>query len=196
MKPFDAYLIASATKVEQFPLVNLPEIAFAGRSNVGKSSLINSLLLRKEVARTSSKPGKTQQIFFYLVQDKFVFADMPGFGFARVAKTKREEWAKLNTEYLKSRGNLKLVCYLVDSRLEPQQIDISVLEMLENFSRKYVVILTKSDKLNKDQLMRRIKQFEFILQYCSNVVEILPYSSVTKIGREQLLAIIRKHIEF
>ncbi len=195
MKELKAEFIASAENIEQFPTISLPEFAFSGRSNVGKSSLLNSLVLRKELAHTSAKPGKTQQINFYLVENKYIFADLPGFGYATVSKEQRKLWAKLNTIYLSQRGNLVLVVLLADSRLEPQKLDLAQIELLENIARKYVVILTKSDKIAKDSLNKRIKQFEFLLQYCTNLVEILPYSSVTKQGREQLLAIIRKYSE-
>lgn len=193
MKELKAELIAGAETFEQFPKVNLPEFAFSGRSNVGKSSLLNSLVLRKELAYTSAKPGKTKRINFYLVENKYIFADLPGFGYAITSKKQRERWTLLNTEYLTQRENLALVVLLADSRLEPQKLDLAQIELLENNAREYVLVLTKSDKVGKDLLNKRIKQFEFILQYCTNIVEILPYSSVTLQGRAQLLALIRKY---
>lgn len=193
MKELRAELIVSAETSEQFPKINLPEFAFSGRSNVGKSSLLNSLVLRKELAYTSAKPGKTRQINFYIVENKYIFADLPGFGYATASKEQRERWTLLNTAYLTSRENLALVVLLVDSRLEPQKLDLAQIELLENNAKEYVLVLTKSDKVNKDLLNKRIKQFEFVLQYCTSVVEILPYSSVTRQGREQLLALIRRY---
>jgi GTP-binding protein len=193
MKELKAELIVSAETFEQFPKINLPEFAFSGRSNVGKSSLLNSLVLRKELAYTSAKPGKTKQINFYIVENKYIFADLPGFGYATASKEQRERWTLLNTAYLTNRENLVLVVLLVDSRLEPQKLDLAQIELLESNAREYVLVLTKSDKVSKDLLNKRIKQFEFILQYCTSNVEILPYSSVTRQGREQLLALIRKY---
>lgn len=192
LKELQAELIVSAENVEQFPQLNLPEIAFSGRSNVGKSSLINTLILRKNVARISQKPGKTRQINFYLIENKFIFADLPGFGYAEVSKELRRKWSELIQKYFQIRNNLKLVCLLVDSRLEPQKIDLAVTENLENLGRNFVVILTKSDKISKDNLNKRIKQFEFILQYCNFAVDIIPFSSVTKFNRENLIAVIKK----
>ncbi|MGQ9819935.1 MAG: ribosome biogenesis GTP-binding protein YihA/YsxC [Candidatus Kapaibacteriales bacterium] len=191
-KELRAELIASAEKIDQFPKLNLPEIAFSGRSNVGKSSLINTLILRKNVAYTSQKPGKTRQINFYLIENKFVFADLPGFGYAEVSKELRQRWQELIQTYFQLRTNLKLVCLLVDSRLEPQKIDLAVVEQLEHIGRNFVLILTKSDKVNNDILNKRIKQFEFILQYCNFVVDIIPFSSVTKLGRDNVFAVIKK----
>ncbi len=193
MKELKAELIVSAETFEQFPKINLPEFAFSGRSNVGKSSLLNSLVLRKELAYTSAKPGKTKQINFYIVENKYIFADLPGFGYATASKEQRERWTLLNKAYLTNRENLALVVLLVDSRLEPQKLDLAQIELLENNAKEYVLVLTKSDKVNKDLLNKRIKQFEFVLQYCTSIVEILPYSSVTRQGREQLLALIRKY---
>lgn len=193
MKELRAELIISAETFEQFPKTNLPEFAFSGRSNVGKSSLLNSLVLRKELAHTSAKPGKTKQINFYIVENKYIFADLPGFGYATASKEQRERWKLLNTAYLTQRENLVLVVLLVDSRLEPQKLDLAQIELLESNTKEYVLVLTKSDKVSKELLNKRIKQFEFILQYCTSIVEILPYSSVTRQGREQLLALIRKY---
>lgn len=193
MKELRAELIVSAETFDQFPETNLPEFAFSGRSNVGKSSLLNSLVLRKELAYISAKPGKTKQINFYIVENKYIFVDLPGFGYATTSKEQRERWTLLNTAYLTQRENLALVVLLVDSRLEPQKLDLAQIELLENNAKEYVLVLTKSDKVGKDLLNKRIKQFEFILQYCTSIVEILPYSSVTRQGREQLLALIRKY---
>lgn len=192
LKELQAKLIVSAERIEQFPKLNIPEIAFSGRSNVGKSSLINTLILRKNLARISQKPGKTRQINFYLIKNKFIFVDLPGFGYAEISKELRRKWSELIQTYFQIRNNLKLVCLLVDSRLEPQKIDLAVAENLENLGRNFVVILTKADKISTDNLNKRIKQFEFILQYCKFVVDIIPFSSVTKFGRDNLMAIIKK----
>lgn len=195
MKVLNAELIVGAVKPEQFPKTELPEFAFSGRSNVGKSSLLNTLVLRKNIAHVSSKPGKTRQINFYNIENKYIFADMPGFGYATVSKEERQQWLTLNTTYLTKRENLVLVFLLVDSRIEPQRNDLAQIEILENAQRKYVVVFTKTDKISNDILAKRIKQFEYLLQYCNNFVDLIPFSAVTKRGREELLAIIRKFAE-
>jgi len=195
MKVLNAELIVGAVKPEQFPKTELPEFAFSGRSNVGKSSLLNTLVLRKNIAHVSSKPGKTRRINFYNIENKYIFADMPGFGYATVSKEERQQWLTLNTTYLTKRENLVLVFLLVDSRIEPQRNDLAQIEILENAQRKYVVVFTKTDKISNDILAKRIKQFEYLLQYCNNFVDLIPFSAVTKRGREELLAIIRKFAE-
>lgn len=195
MKVLNADFLISAKSFEDFPRIDLPEYAFAGRSNVGKSSLLNTLVLRKNLAYVSSKPGKTQYINFYNIENRYIFADMPGYGFAGVSKQERDIWENLRTNYFQSRKNLVLVFLLVDVKLEPQKIDLAQIELLENFQREYVIVLTKSDKVNEDTLKKRIKTFEFLLQYCNFVVELLPFSSVTKRGREELLRIIRNSAE-
>ncbi|MEJ5287234.1 MAG: GTP-binding protein EngB [Candidatus Kapaibacterium sp.] len=192
MKVLKAEFIIGASKPEQFPQTNLPEFAFSGRSNVGKSSLLNTLVLRKNLAHTSSKPGKTRQINFYQIEDKYIFADMPGFGYASVSKEERQRWLALNTSYFKLRENLVVVFVLVDSRLEPQKNDLAQIELLEDIKREYVVVFTKTDEISEDSLKKRLKEYEFLLQYCKFVIELLPFSSITRRGREELLAIIRK----
>lgn len=195
MKVLRADFILGASSAEQFPNLDLPEFAFSGRSNVGKSSLLNTLVLRKNLAHVSSKPGKTRQINFYNIEGKYIFADMPGFGYASVSKEERQKWWNLNTQYFKTRDNLVLVSLLVDSRLEPQETDLAQIELLEEFKKKYIVVLTKTDKISEEQLKKRIKEYEFLLQYCNFVNEFLPFSAVTRKGREELLAIIRRFAE-
>lgn len=196
IRELNSALVASAISAEQFPNTPLPEIAISGRSNVGKSSLINTLVLRKNLAHTSQKPGKTRQINFYSVENKFILADLPGFGYAEVSKELRKNWIELLNLYFQTRENLKLVCLLVDARLEPQKIDLAIAEKLENFQRNFLLVLTKSDKLSNDSINKRIKQFEFLLQYCNFVVGIIPFSSATKIGRDKLVGVFRNFVEF
>ncbi|MCX7737291.1 MAG: ribosome biogenesis GTP-binding protein YihA/YsxC [Candidatus Kapabacteria bacterium] len=192
MKNLDAEFIIGATKVSQFPQLNKPEVAFTGRSNVGKSSLLNSIVLRKNLAKTSATPGKTQQINFYDIENKWIFTDLPGFGYAEVPKTLKESWIKLVFEYFQIRENLRLVCLLVDSRHDPTKIDISLMEWFENNNKKFLVILTKCDKISQKLIEERKKQVEHLLQFCKNNIEVLPYSSKTNMGRNELLAIIKK----
>ncbi|MCX7880257.1 MAG: ribosome biogenesis GTP-binding protein YihA/YsxC [Ignavibacteria bacterium] len=195
MKLLDAEFLYGVDDQSKFPELNYPEIAFIGRSNVGKSSLINTLVLRKNLAYTSSKPGKTRQINFYLIDSKYIFADMPGFGFALRSKKDREHWQSLNLSYLTTRKNLILVVLLVDSRLEPQALDLAQIEIFEEYRRNYVLTLTKSDKISKETFEKRKSEFEFLLKNCNFLVDIIPFSSITKEGRTELLAIIKRQVE-
>lgn len=195
MKQLNAEFIKSAAKPEQFPQIKLPEVAFSGRSNVGKSSLINSIILRKNFALVSSTPGKTKLINFFNVENKWTFADLPGFGFAAVSKDQRDIWKKLNFNYLEKRDNLKLICALVDSRHDPTDTDLALIEWYENNNKKFLIILTKADKIGVKLLEERKLQLETLVSQCNNALEVLPYSAKTNQGRDELLAIIRKNTE-
>lgn len=192
MRPLSSKFMLGAADVNQFPVHKRPEIAFIGRSNVGKSSLLNSLLLQKNVARVSARPGKTQEINFYDVEDKWVFVDLPGFGYAVVDKAKRAHWTKVNSLYLHKRAELALTCLLIDSRHDPMESDLGLIENLENDGRKFVIVLTKCDKISVRAQEERNIQVKGLVQLCQNCVEVLPYSSETGMGRDQLLAIIKR----
>ncbi|HRP01419.1 MAG TPA: ribosome biogenesis GTP-binding protein YihA/YsxC [Candidatus Kapabacteria bacterium] len=194
MKQLNAEFVKSAAKYEQFPNLNLPEVAFSGRSNVGKSSLINSIILRRNLALVSSTPGKTKLINFFSVENKWTCADLPGFGFASVSKEQREVWRKLNFEYLEKRQNLKLICALVDSRHDPTDTDLALIEWYEHNDKKFLIILTKVDKINKKLLEERTKQLKTLVSECKNAVDVIAYSAKTNQGRDELLAIIKKNI--
>lgn len=186
--------IAGADKYESLPTSTLPEVAFAGRSNVGKSSLINNLVSRKNLAHTSSSPGKTRQINLYNIENLWVLADFPGYGYAAVSKKERERWAELSKYYFLNRPHFSFVCLLIDSRHDPQNSDLAMLEWLENNGVKYLVVLTKCDKISQEKIAARKKQLDDYLQFCKNNIEVLPYSSVSSLGRKELLAIIKKNI--
>jgi GTP-binding protein len=192
MKNLEAEFIISAVDSKHFPVTELPEVAFSGRSNVGKSSLLNSIVKRKNLAHISSTPGKTRQINFYLVENKKYFSDLPGFGYASVSKTEREKWMELNLEYLKSRENLRLVCCLVDSRHDPMEHDLALIEFLENNDKKFIIILTKCDKISKKAVIERKEQYEQLTKFCRNCLEVLPYSVKEETGNSELTAIIRR----
>lgn len=170
----------------------LPEVAFIGRSNVGKSSLINTLVNRTSLAHVSSTPGKTQQLNFYTIEDTWMLVDMPGFGYASASKTDRKAWHELNYGYLLQREQLSLICVLVDGRHDPMPTDLELIERLENGERNYVVILTKCDKLNPIQMDERQNQLKEALALCKYCIDVLPYSSRTRFGREQLWGIIKR----
>lgn len=194
MTPFDADFVSGATTPEQFPELKYPEIAFIGRSNVGKSSLINSIVLRKNLARISSTPGKTQQINFFIVHSKWSFADLPGFGYASTGKDNRVKWEKLNNKYLETRINLVLTCMLIDSRHEPMEKDLGLIETLEILKRNYIIILTKTDKISKKNIEERKEQFNELVQKCSHCLEVLPYSTINNTGRNDLIGIIKREL--
>lgn len=180
MKIISAEFVKSAFKPSHYTTDGLPEIAFLGRSNVGKSSLINSLLQRKGLARTSNTPGRTQSINFFLINESFYFVDLPGYGFAKVSKKMREGWGKMAEEYLASRPQLVLSIQLVDSRHKPTALDIQLHEWLVFHSKHHLIAATKADKLSKSQLQRSLKETETVLPGS----EIVAYSSETGQGRD------------
>ena len=146
-----AEFILSASRPEQFPQSILPEVAFWGRSNVGKSSLINTLLHRKNLVRTSSRPGCTQTINYFLINNKWYFVDLPGYGYAQVPVPVKEKWLRLIATYLENRSGLRAVILLLDCRRLPGPAELEIITQLRNWRRQVIVILTKADKLKKGQ---------------------------------------------
>lgn len=194
MKVPEAEFKAGAVSFENIPNYGQPEIAFAGRSNVGKSSLINSIVLRKNLAQISSNPGKTKQLNFYLIDNKWYLVDLPGFGFASVSKKQREDWQKVIFTYLEKRENLKLVCALCDSRHDPSEIDLGFWEWLEFHQKKFIIVLTKCDKISEEMISERIEQITTVVKNCSFFTEIISYSTISGLGRNKLWAVLKKHI--
>ena len=169
----------------KLPESTLPEIAFAGKSNVGKSSLINALMNRKALARTSAQPGKTQTINFYNINDAMYLVDLPGYGYAKVSQEVKEQWGKLVERYLHGSGKLRAVFLLIDIRHEPSANDRQMFAWIRSNGYVPVVIATKSDKLNRSQLPKQIKMVrEGLGAEKENLV--IPFSSVTKQGREEI----------
>ncbi|MBA3353773.1 MAG: YihA family ribosome biogenesis GTP-binding protein [Blastocatellia bacterium] len=180
MKITSAEFVKSAFESAHWPTDRIPEIAFLGRSNVGKSSLLNSLLHRKGLARTSNTPGRTQSINFFLINSEFYFADLPGYGFAKVSKTMRSDWGRMAEDYLSERGTLSLCIQLVDSRHEPSKLDLQLHEWLVFNEKKHVVVATKSDKLSSNELGKQLRLIKKEMPG-SKVIE---YSSRTGKGRD------------
>jgi len=161
MKITSAEFLKSSFQTADWPSGALPEIAFMGRSNVGKSSLINSLLAVRGLARTSATPGRTQALNFFLINQRFRFVDLPGFGYARVPKAIKSTWGEMVTSYLAKREQLVLSIHIVDSRHEPTKLDLQLHEWLEHSARPRLIVATKSDKLSNNELkesLRRVKR--------------------------------------
>lgn len=178
---------------EQLPPSDLPEIAFAGRSNVGKSSLLNKLFMRKNLARVSSVPGKTITINFYGV-DGVNFVDLPGYGYAKVSRSEKQRWAKMMEGYFNSDRNIKLVIQLVDMRHPPTADDIMMMEFLESTGIDFIVVMTKSDKLNKGDYKKRLEKSKEEMSFIDSEY-IIPFSSQTGENIEKIKAIIESHLE-
>ena len=170
------------------------EIAFAGKSNVGKSSLINGLLNRKALARTSSQPGKTQTINFYKINQRFYFVDLPGYGYAKVSASEREKWGKMIENYLHTSEKLALVFLLIDIRHQPSGNDCIMYDWILDHGYKPIIIATKLDKINRSQVQKQLKLIRETLQVEKGTI-MIPYSAQTKQGREEIYEIIDKVIE-
>ena len=171
------------------PKNDLPEIAFVGKSNVGKSSLINTLMQRKSLARTSQAPGKTQTINYYKVNDSLYFVDLPGYGYAKVSQELRQKWGKMIERYITTSPTLKLICLLVDIRHEPTENDRLMYDWIKYHGYKVLLILTKADKLKRSVLNKHIKMIEKALKVADEDI-IVAFSSETKQGREEVYEII------
>jgi len=174
---------------EHYPAPGLPEFAFIGRSNVGKSSLINSMMNRKALARTSGTPGKTRTINFYNVEKALYFVDLPGYGYARASKSESEKWGKMIETYLKTRETLCRILLLVDIRHEPSKDDKLMFDWLRFYGQEFIIVATKSDKLKRSQVPKHMAMLRKALDISKETV-ILPFSSETKAGREELWAVI------
>ena len=160
MKIHSAEFLLSASTTRQFPAATLPEIAFAGRSNVGKSTLINSLLNRKKLVKTSATPGKTQLINFFKINDQFLFVDLPGYGYAKVPESVRRKWQNLVEAYLSERETLRNVVLIIDCRHNPTVQDRQLLEWLEYYQRPSLIVASKIDKLKRGQVQKHLQKIK------------------------------------
>jgi GTP-binding protein len=182
MRIKSAKFVKSATSPEHYPRDGRPEIAFLGRSNVGKSSLINSLLGVRGLARTSSTPGRTQLINFFLINDAFYFVDLPGYGYARVPTDVKREWGPMVEKYLATRPNLMLSILITDSRHEPTKLDLLMREWLEAGGKPSIIVATKADKLSSNKLRASLSSASAIL----GRGELIPYSAITRRGADRI----------
>ena len=177
----NASSLLSAANKSHYPQDDLPEVALAGRSNVGKSSFINTLLGRKKLARTSSKPGKTQLLNFYNIDDKLRFVDVPGYGYAKVSKTERAKWGKMIEEYLVTRDNLRVVVSLVDLRHEPTADDVQMYDFLKYYEIPVIVVATKADKVPRGKWNKQEALIKKKLNF-DQADSFIVFSSETKEG--------------
>ena len=179
----------AAGKVEQLPESDMPEIVFSGHSNVGKSSLINGLMNRKSLARTSAQPGKTQTINFYNINETMYLVDLPGYGYAKVSQSEKEKWGKMIERYLHTSKDLKAVFLLIDIRHDPSANDKMMYDWILNNGYEPIIIATKLDKLKRSQVQKNIKAIKEGLKLSKDGI-IIPFSAETKQGRDEIWALI------
>ncbi|ART77500.1 ribosome biogenesis GTP-binding protein YihA/YsxC [Sutcliffiella horikoshii] len=194
MKVTQAEIVISAVKPEQYPSELLPEFALAGRSNVGKSSFINKMINRKNLARTSSKPGKTQTLNFYLINEMLHFVDVPGYGFAKVPKSERDAWGRMMETYLTSREQLRAVLQIVDLRHPPSKDDVTMYEYLKHYELPVVVIATKADKIPKGKWQKHLKVIKETLGM-DKEDELILFSSETGQGKDEVWGMLQKRMK-
>lgn len=187
MKINSAVYLQSVVDWRKCPQSELPEFAFIGRSNVGKSSLINMLTHNKSLAKTSSKPGKTQTINHFIINGNWYLVDLPGYGYASISKAMREKWSKMIDDYLVLRPNLQLVFVLIDSRLDPQKIDVEFINGLGEKGVPFSIIFTKADKVSKSKVLRNIEAFRRkLLETWEELPPHFTSSAETGAGREEI----------
>ena len=190
----DAQLEAVAVKASQYPDDTMPEIAFAGRSNVGKSSLLNLLTGRKSLARVSGSPGKTRTINFYQINDTFRIVDLPGYGYAKVSKSMSRDWGPMMEEYFQKRKGLKKVIQLVDIRHAPSAQDVQMYRYLRHYGLDGIVAATKADKVSRNEMQKCISQIRKTLEL-GNEDLVIPISALKRTGHDKLLEIMEEILE-
>lgn len=193
INPNNIDLIISAVQEAQYPDTGLSEVALSGRSNVGKSSFINSMIGRKNMARTSQQPGKTQTLNFFNIDDQLIFVDVPGYGYAKVSKSQREKFGKMIEEYLTKRESLKLVIQLVDLRHNPTEDDVLMYNYLKHFDIPTLVICTKEDKIAKGKIQKHIKNIKEKLDLDPDDT-IISYSSMQNTKQQQIWDLIANYL--
>ena len=185
-----AEFVASYVTFSQIPPCNSMEIAFAGRSNVGKSTLINKIFQRKSLARVSAVPGKTATINFYRL-DPLTIVDLPGYGYAKVAKSEKERWSGLISGYLGADRDLRLILLLIDMRHAPSKDDLQMIDFLVESELPFLIVLTKADKLNKTERTKRMQAFETEIPYFSQI-HVIPFSAVTREGVAEVQGVLEE----
>ena len=180
--PLSAVFYRSYADARKIPQDSRPQIAFAGRSNVGKSSLLNRLVGLKRLAKTSKTPGRTRLVNFFLINEKYYYVDLPGYGYAKASESEKRQWGKLVNDYLENSTDLRGVCFLLDCRREPNTDDLIMIDWLQNSKIEFAIVLTKADKLSRSNLMKKKKEIEKIFK-----VTPIPFSSVSGIGKRELI---------
>jgi GTP-binding protein len=183
LKITQAEIVMSAVKPEQYPTDGFPEFALAGRSNVGKSSFINKMINRKGLARTSSKPGKTQTLNFYKLNEQLFFVDVPGYGYAKVSKSEREAWGKMIETYITTREPLRAMLLIIDLRHKPSVDDVMMYDFLKHYEIPCIIIATKADKIPKGKWQKHLK----VVKDTLNIIEsdeVILFSSETGLGKD------------
>ena len=188
MRVTSAEFIKSSFDEQGWPVDSQPEVSFLGRSNVGKSKLINSLLGVRGLARTSSTPGRTQSLNFFAINNRFRFVDLPGYGYARAPREITAGWSEMATSYLANREQLVLSIHIVDSRHEPTKLDLQLHEWLQHHRKPQIIVATKSDKLSNNELRKSIERARRVLK----AEQVVAYSAVTRVGREEVWRAIEK----
>ena len=194
MRIIKSELDTVAVKPSQYPPDTMPEVAFAGRSNVGKSSLLNLLTNRKKLARVSGSPGKTRTINFYLVNDAFRIVDLPGYGYAKLSKSATENWGAMMETYFQNRQGLKKVIQLVDIRHKPSAQDVQMYEYLRHYGLDGIVVCTKADKVSRNEAAKNIAMIRKTLDL-SKEDKVIPVSALKRTGYEELLEVIEGLLE-
>src|SRR5699024_6053711 len=193
INPNEIELLISAVKPEQYPETGLSEVGLSGRSNVGKSTFINSIIGRKNMARTSQQPGKTQTLNCYNIDNQLVFVDVPGYGYAKVSKKQREAFGKMIEKYISQRASLKLVIQLVDLRHNPTEDDVLMYNYLKYFDIPILVVATKEDKIAKGKVQKHLSNVQRKLEM-EPEDEIISYSSIKNSKQQQVWNIIEKYL--
>ncbi|MDD8016980.1 MAG: ribosome biogenesis GTP-binding protein YihA/YsxC [Bacteroidota bacterium] len=195
MKISTVDFVVGVANLHQLPKTNLPEIIFIGRSNVGKSSLLNKLCNRKNIARVSSTPGKTRELNYYLINKDLYFVDLPGYGYAKVAEHVKAGWTQLIEEFFHTRKQIALAIQIVDARLGPTELDNTMMGWLDFYKVPFLLVLTKADKLPKNKLINQMNCIGGALSKYKHLAGIQPFSAVTGDGRNDLMKMIERRIE-
>jgi GTP-binding protein len=190
-----AKFITSAPRLEDCPPATLPEVCFAGRSNVGKSSLINALTNKKRLARTSNVPGKTQQMNYYNITDTCYFVDLPGYGYAKVPKRERERWGRNIREYLENRETLRLILHVIDARHNPTELDQDFFYWMATNQMPFCVLMSKADKLSNNKRAKSKAALKKVLAEMNIEVPIMMYSSDSRFGIEAVQKLIEEFVD-
>lgn len=195
MRITSAEFVLGVADLKQLPKDHLKEVAFLGRSNVGKSSLINKLCGRKSLARASAEPGKTRELNYYSINREFYFVDLPGYGYAKLPAQIRSSWGKLIEQYLKTRDELSMVVQLVDSRHEPTELDMMMVGWLDYYDIPFIVALTKADKLPVSKMPRYVTAAKAIFEPFAQCRDVIPFSAMSGLGKHELLRSIDECLE-